>query len=145
LSAVNPMGNKDPYTVARCAVVNFQISGGVANTQNGIALVTDKMNLVGTGKLDLGQERIDMTVKPTATGGLGIGLGKLVSAVKLSGPMMHPNVGLDSAGSMKALTSIGAAFATGGASLLAQGVKDRADAKTGGDPCQIARTWQQKK
>ncbi|TAL00805.1 MAG: AsmA family protein [Rhodospirillaceae bacterium] len=144
LNAVNPMGNRDPYTVSRCAVVNFQIAGGIANTQNGIALVTDKMNLVASGKLDLGQERIDMTVKPTATSGLGLGLGKLVSAIRLNGPMTKPNVGLDSAGSAKAIGSIGLAFATGGASLLAQGMKDRADTSTG-DPCQTARTWQLKK
>jgi hypothetical protein len=145
LNAINPMGNKDPYTVAKCAVMNFQISNGVANTQNGIALVTDKMNLTGTGKVNLGPETIEMVVKPQATSGLGIGLGKLVSAVKVNGPLASPNIGLDAGGSAKAIGSIGAAFATGGLSVLAQGLKDKSDAKTAGDPCQIARTWHLKK
>jgi hypothetical protein len=145
LNMVNPMGNKDPYTVARCGVTNFVITSGVANTQNGIALVTDKMNLTASGKVDLGQERLDMVVKPTATSGLGVGLGKLVSAIKITGPIAGPNIGIDSAGSAKALGSLGLAFATGGGSLLAQGLKDKHDASAGGDPCQAARTWNQKK
>jgi uncharacterized protein involved in outer membrane biogenesis len=141
LSAINPMGNKDPYTVARCAAVNMQFAGGVGNTQNGIAMVTDKMQLVASGKVDLGQERVDMVVKPTATGGLGIGLGKLVSAVKVNGPIRSPNIGLDAGGTAKAMGGLAAAFATGGASLLAQGAADRAGAASGGDVCAAARTW----
>ena len=39
-SAINPLGNNDPYTVAQCAVVNFQVADGIARTDKGIALVT---------------------------------------------------------------------------------------------------------
>jgi uncharacterized protein involved in outer membrane biogenesis len=145
LSALNPVGNKDPYTVARCGVVNLQIANGVANTNNGIALVTDKMQVTSSGRIDLANERVDLNVRPKATGGLGAGLGNLVSAVKVQGPLASPGIGIDKAGAVKALGTLGAAFATGGASLLAQGAMDRADAATGGDPCQIARTWHLKK
>ena len=140
LNAINPMGKKDPYTVAKCAVVNFQVAHGVAKTENGIALVTDKMYMIANGNLNLGQETIDMVVKPTATKGIDIGLGKLVSAVKLRGPMTSPNIGLDAGGSAKAIGRIGAALFTGGASLLAEGLKDRAEASSA-DPCGAARTW----
>jgi len=144
LNAINPLGNKDPYTVAKCAVLNFQIANGVANTQNGVALVTDKMNLTGAGNINLGPETINMVVKPQATSGLGIGLGKLVSAVKVNGPIASPNIGLDAGGSAKAIGTLGAAFATGGLSMLAQGLKDKTETQAAGDPCQIARTWHQK-
>ncbi|MCB2108872.1 MAG: hypothetical protein KDE14_14280, partial [Rhodobacteraceae bacterium] len=69
-----------------------------------------------------------------------IGLGKLTQAVKLSGPLSSPGVGVDAKGAVKALGSIGAAFATGGASLLAEGVKEKSDT-AGSDPCAVARTW----
>jgi uncharacterized protein involved in outer membrane biogenesis len=142
LNAINPMGNKDPYTVAKCGVVNFQISGGVATTQNGLALSTDKMDLTATGNANLGPETIDMVFKPNAKGGLGIGLGKLVSAVKVKGPIMSPNIGLDAGNTVKALGGLGAAFATGGLSMLAQGQVDKA---TAGDVCAVARSWHLKK
>ncbi|MBY0510903.1 MAG: AsmA family protein [Rhodospirillaceae bacterium] len=144
MNAVNPMGNKDPYTVARCGVVNLQITNGVGRTNEGIALVTDKMQLTSTGQIDFGNERIDLNVRPKATGGLGIGLGSLAQAVKVQGPLAAPGIGIDKAGAIKSLGTLGAAFATGGASLLAQSAADKA-AGAGGDPCQIARTWHLKK
>ena len=143
-SAINPLGNKDPYTVARCAVVNLQIAGGVANTNEGIALVTDKMQVTSSGKIDLGNERVDLNVRPKATGGLGLGLGSLAQAVKVSGPLASPGIGIDKVGAIKSIGVLGAAFATGGASLLAQSATNKAEG-TGGDPCQIARTWHLKK
>ncbi len=145
LSALNPLGNKDPYTVARCGVVNLQVANGVATTNNGIALVTDKIQITSSGKIDFGSEQLDLSVRPKATGGIGAGLGSLVSAVKVQGPIASPGIGIDKAGAVKALSTLGAAFATGGASLVAQSVKDKADAAAGGDPCQTARTWHLKK
>jgi hypothetical protein len=144
LNALNPMGNKDPYTVARCAVVNLQIAGGVANTNEGIALVTDKMQVTSSGKIDLGGERIDLNVRPKATSGLGVGLGSLVQAVKVTGPLSSPGIGIDKNAAIKSLGTLGAAFATGGASFLAQAAKDKVD-NSRGDPCQLARTWHTKK
>jgi uncharacterized protein involved in outer membrane biogenesis len=142
LSAINPMGNKDPYTVAKCAVVNFQIANGVANTDKGLALVTDKMEVVSTGKIDLAQEQLDLAMRPKATSGLAVGMGNLTQSFKLAGPLSNPGLKVDGKGAVKALGTIGAAFATGGASLLAQGAVDKA---SGGDPCAEARSWHQKK
>jgi len=143
LSAVNPVGNKDPYTVSRCGVVNLQIADGVARTTQGIALVTDKMQLIASGQIDLGAERIDLSVSPRATSGLGVGLGTIVQSVRISGPLADPSVGMDKANAVKTLGALGAAFATGGASLFAQGAKGRIEGA--GDPCQTARTWHIKK
>ncbi len=142
VSAINPAGNKDPYTVARCGVVNLQIANGVAATNNGIALVTDKMQVTSSGKIDFGGERVDLNLRPKATSGVGAGLGALAQAVKVSGPLSNPGIGVDKAGALKTLGILGAAFATGGASILAQGAADRLD---GRDLCQAARTWHLKK
>jgi AsmA family protein len=142
LSAINPMGNKDPYTVAKCAVVNFQITNGIANTDKGLALVTDKMEVVSTGKVDLAQEQLDLAMRPKATSGISVGMGNLTQSFKLAGPLTDPRIAIDAKGAVKALGTLGAAFATGGASLLAQGVVEKTGA---GDPCEAARTWHQKK
>ncbi len=142
-SAINPMGNKDPYTVAQCAVANFQISDGVARTDRGIALVTDKMNVTSSGNINFNTERLDLNVRPKAKSGIGLGLGEIAQAVKVSGTLAEPGVGIDAAGAAKAVGTIGAAIATGGISALLQGAKNRVDAETDGDPCQIARTWHQ--
>jgi hypothetical protein len=135
-SALNPIGNKDPYTVARCGVVNFRIADGVARTTNGIALVTDKMQLTSSGTINLGSEQIDLALNPKATGGLGVGLGALAQSVKVSGPLANPGIGIDKAGAAKTIGALGLAFASGGTSILAQGAKDRL---AGGDACQAAR------
>ncbi len=143
LGAVNPVGNKDPYTVARCGVVNLQINNGVGTTKDGIALVTDKMQLTSSGTINFGTERVDLNFRPKATGGLGVGLGALAQAVRVQGPLAAPSIGIDKAGALKTLGTLGAAFASGGLSAIAQGAKDRVD--DGGDPCQTARTWHLKK
>ena len=101
------------------------------------------MQLTSSGTINFGTERVDLNFRPRATGGAGIGLGVLAQSVKVSGPLASPGIGVDKAGAVKTLGTLGAAFATGGLSALAQGAKSRADGA--GDPCQDARTWHLKK
>lgn len=70
---------------------------------------------------------------------MGASLGTIAQAVKVSGPLSNPGIGVDKAGAIKTLGILGAAFATGGASILAQSAVD------GRDLCQAARTWHLKK
>ncbi|MHB1204516.1 MAG: AsmA family protein, partial [Rhodospirillaceae bacterium] len=141
-SAITPMASKSEYTAAKCAVVNFVIANGVATTNNGIAFVSDEMQVTSSGTINLGTERVDLSVRPKARGGIGVGLGNLAQAVKIQGPLARPGIGIDKAGAVRTLGTLGMAFATGGGSILAQGAKDRLDS---GDPCQAARTWNVKK
>ena len=141
LGFVNPTAKKEPYTIAHCAVANLQVVNGVATSNNGIALSTDKMTVTSSGTINFGTERVDLSVNPKASGGLGVGLGQLANAIRVSGPISGPNIGIDKQGAMKTLGMLGAAFATGGASVLAQGAKDRM--APAGDVCQTARTWTQ--
>ncbi len=68
-----------------------------------------------------------------------MGMGKLTQAVKITGPLSSPGIGIDAVGAVKTLGSLGAAFLTGGASLLAEGALERG--KATGDSCEAARTW----
>ncbi len=141
-SAINPIAGKSEYTVAKCAVVNLAISNGVATSTNGIAFVSDELQVQSSGTINLGTERVDLSVSPQARGGLGVGLGSLAQAVRIQGPLSSPGIGIDKAGAAKTLGVIGMAFATGGGSILAQGAKNRME---GGDPCQTARASTAKK
>ena len=141
-SAINPLASKSEYTVAKCAVVNLAIANGVATTNNGIAFVSDELQVTSSGTINFGTERVDLSVSPKARGGIGVGLGSLASAVRIQGPLTSPGIGIDKAGAAKTIGALGMAFATGGGSIFAQGAKDRLGS---GDPCQTARNWTAKK
>ena len=139
VSSLNPFAAQEEFTVAECTVVNFQVSDGIARTEKGIAFVTDRMEITSSGKIDLIEEKLDLNLRPKAKEGLGVGMGKLTQAVKVTGPLSNPGIGIDVAGAAKTLGSIAGAFATGGASLLAEGALERGAAAD--DSCQAARTW----
>ena len=126
LRALPFMGDNSEFTPLSCGVVKVWIKDGTATAANGIAIETDKMNVVGSGTVDLKTEAIDLAVKPEAHEGLGIGFGRLAGLMRVRGTLAHPSVGIDEMGVAKEALSTGAAFATGGLSLLAQGLLSRA-------------------
>jgi uncharacterized protein involved in outer membrane biogenesis len=139
LGAINPFMEQEEFTVAQCAVINLRVQDGVARTEKGIAFVSDRIEITSSGKIDFGQEKLDLNIRPKAKEGLGIGMGKLTQMVKVSGPLSSPGVGIDAAGAVRSLGSIAGAFATGGASLLAEGALERG--QSADDACEAARTW----
>ncbi|MBL6946435.1 MAG: AsmA family protein [Rhodospirillales bacterium] len=121
VDALNPAGEKKNYSILSCAVVRFKIKNGVAKAENGIAIETDRMNVVGGGTVDLGKETLDLAVKPEAKEGVGINLsGALAGLVRVKGTLAEPSVGLDEIGAAKTAASVGAALATGGLSILGE-------------------------
>lgn len=137
LDALNPLAARSEYTPMSCAVAHFQVKDGIAGAQNGIAIETDSVNIVGSGAVDLKTERLDFTVKPEAREGLGINVGSsLASLVRIHGPLAKPTVGIDSEGAARTAASVGAALATGGLSVLGQALLDRRTRDP--HPCQTA-------
>jgi len=152
LNTVNPFANRDPYTVARCGVANFQIAGGIARANQSVVLVTDKMSLTSSGQIDLRTERIDLNVRTQGANGLAGGIGQLAQAVRVTGALSSPSVGLDQTGVVKGVAGLGSALAKGGGSglgslgaLFGLGPRTGASATTGmasgADHCQKARAW----
>lgn len=152
LNIANPFADNDAYTAARCGVVNFQIIDGVAHTNQGVALVTDKMSLTSTGQVDLRSEQIALNVRAQEATGIAGGLGQLAQAVKVAGSLAAPSVAIDQAGLVQSVTGLGGALAKGGGSGLGElgalfGLRPKtapaAPAKTapGGDLCARARAW----
>ncbi len=121
VDVVNPAAEKQDHSVLSCAVMNFKVAKGVATAKDGIAVETDKVNVVGAGTVNLGTEMIDLTVVPEAKTGVGINLSSAVAGlVRVQGSLTEPTVGIDKAGAAKAALSVGAALATGGLSVLGQ-------------------------
>ncbi len=139
ISSINPFVAQEEFTVAQCAVVNLRVQDGVARTEQGIAFVSDRMEITSSGNINFAEEKLNLNIRPKAKEGLGVGMGKLTQMVKVSGPLNSPGIGLDAAGAVRSLGSIAGAFATGGASLLAEGMLERGQAA--GDTCETARTW----
>jgi AsmA family protein len=114
ISKINPLAAQEEFTVAQCAVVNLQVQKGIARTDNGIAFVSDRMEVTSSGNINLAQENLDLNIRPKAKEGLGIGMSKLTQIIKISGPLSKPGIGIDAVGAVKSLGSIAGAFATGG-------------------------------
>lgn len=135
-SMLTPSTTSDDSAQLECGVANFDIKDGIATTNKGIALATNKMNVIGSGTIDLKTEKLSIGISPEAREGVGISVGQLAELVKLGGTLANPKPETDTKAAFKAGVSVGAAVATGGLSILAQGLFDRATADA--DPCTTA-------
>ncbi len=135
-AALNPLAEKEDWTELSCGVVRFVFKDGLATAEKGIAVQTPKMNVVGSGTINLKTEAIDFAVKPEARQGLGINLASVAGMVRATGTLAEPTVGLDKLGAATGALSVGTAIATGGLSLLAEGLIGRATADE--NACQTA-------
>jgi AsmA family protein len=120
----------------KCAVVNFDIKNGIATTNQGIAISTRNLNIIGTGAINLESEQLDIGIKPHVKEGVSLGLGQLVSLVRISGTLAKPTTTADPTAIVSTGWWAGQAIATGGLSLLAQGLFGRVTADI--DPCATA-------
>jgi uncharacterized protein involved in outer membrane biogenesis len=123
---LNPMAKKEDSTPISCAVVKLPIKDGMATIDKSVAVETARLNVVANGTVNLKTEELDVGVKPTVKEGLGVGMGNLASLVRVRGTLAEPKVGIDEMEAAKKALSVGSAIATGGVSLLAGAVIDKA-------------------
>jgi AsmA family protein len=124
--ALSPGTAQQDFSALSCAVVKFDIKDGLARAVKGIALETDKVNMVGEGVIDLKTEKIDFAVNPEAREGAGLNLGGAAAGlVRVRGTLAEPAIGIDEVGAAKTAASVGAALATGGLSLLGEALVSR--------------------
>jgi len=124
------------YTGFECGVARFEIEKGKAVTKRGIAVQNVRMNVVGSGTVDLGTEALDIAIKTEPREGAGVSVGAVGLAVRVGGTLASPKTSVDPLGAAKAGASAAAAFATGGLSLLGQALFSRASADD--TPCETA-------
>ena len=136
MSMLNPFSKQEKTTELQCAVVRFDIKDGIAATENGIALETSKMTVVGGGTINLKTEALDLGARPHPRQGIGVGAGQLAELVRLGGTLAEPKAKTDTVAAVKTAAKVGAAVATGGLSILAGGLLDRTTADE--HPCATA-------
>jgi len=137
LSMLTPGSKESDGSQLECAVVNFDIKDGIATAENGIAMSTNHINVIGAGTIDLKTEQLDIGITPKAKQGIGLNLGQLAGLVRVGGTLANPSPKADTQAALKTGLSAGAAVATGGLSLLAQGLLSNGVADDQ-NPCDLA-------
>ncbi len=127
---LNPFSKSDKTSLLECAVLNFDIRDGITKIDRQIAMQTTKLSMVGSGEINFKTEQLNLGIKPYAREGIGMSLGSITGVAKIGGTLAHPRAEVDAKGVIKAGVTTGAAIATGGLSLLAQGLFN----KTTDDP-----------
>ena len=116
-------GNKRDMIKINNAIVNVKLRNGLIETQNGVAVETQVINLRLAGSLDLGKEKIQMSLASVPVRGLKLSLsGNLVNAMQISGNLAEPDFkisGAAVAGKVGSAVGIGILLSplTGGLSI----------------------------
>ena len=116
--ALDPLQSVDAATDLRCAVFRLPLTDGIAHVDRSIAIETGKITASASGTLDFRDETLDLSVQPQIREGVQINLSQFASLVRIRGRFDKPTVGIDAAQSAKALVTLGALGATGGAIAL---------------------------
>jgi len=123
---LNPFAAQDPYTQLECTVVRADIVDGQV-TVNPVLMQSQKVTIVAGGKIDLGTEALRLNFNTRPRTGVGISAGMFTNPfIELAGTLASPRLGVAAKGTA-------AAAATGGISVLAQGLLDRS--RGGHDMC----------
>jgi len=126
LNAFNPFAKQDAATELQCGVALLGFTDGLA-TLEPMALQSDKMTMLGKGKIDLGTEKLNLEWITKPRKGIGISASMITNPyIRLGGTLSAPAVQLKEA---EAVVSTGAAVATMGLSLVAKGMYDRVTAE----------------
>jgi uncharacterized protein involved in outer membrane biogenesis len=131
---LNPLATTQEYATLDCAIYDIEIKDGVATIER-FAIQTDRMAVIVGGNVNLGSERLNLSLQATPRKGLGISIGGVANQfLKLGGTFQNPKLQIDPTASV---TTTSAAVATGGLSLLAKSLWDRVKAQ--GDICKELR------
>ena len=134
LSQINPMSAPKGYSELECSALVFDFESGLAKTPRGLVSRNTSATWLGSGRIDLREETLNVTFRSKPRSGVGISLGKLASLLQLTGTLANPTVRPDPVGVAKTGVETALAVTTFGASLLAMGIFDRAT--SGGAVCE---------
>lgn len=121
----------DEFNQLVCAAAHFDVAKGVATSSDGIVLRLQRMDILGSGAVNLGSGQILFGYRAVHRNFFSVSLLGLTSGVaRVTGTLSEPKVELDPSG---VLLTGGAAWATAGVSLLAGELWRKFEAT--GDPC----------
>lgn len=85
-------GKKRDMIQINSAIANLKLRNGLIETQNGVAVETMVINLRLAGTLDLGQEKIELSLASVPVRGLKLSLsGNVVNSLQISGNLAEPD------------------------------------------------------
>ncbi len=119
---LNPFSAQDPFAQLDCTVARVDITGGQATVEP-VLVQTEKVTITAAGKVDLHTEdlKVDFNTRPRE--GIGVSPGMFTNPfIKLEGTLASPRVAIGG----KGVVSGAVAAATGGVSVVAKGLVDRA-------------------
>jgi uncharacterized protein involved in outer membrane biogenesis len=122
LSTVAMQSSEDKTTHVRCMIVRVPVKNGLVSVNRTIAMETTRAAMSVSGSIDFRNEGLDLGVDLVGRRGLSLSAGSFSGLVRVRGTMAEPEVGADAAGIAGAAATVAGAVATGGLSLLAQGV-----------------------
>jgi len=126
LSSLLPFTSKQKKQEIRCGVANFDIKGGIARART-IILDTGLISVLGTGRINLNNEKLSFYIEPHAK---KTSIAKLaLIPVNISGtihsPSVTPNLTGVTISTGKSALNIGLAIATGGISMMTEDLTNR--------------------
>ena len=136
VNAISPFIKEKKTTELECAVIKFIAEDGVLISNKQMAIDSSRMKIVGSGKIDMHTENIAIGFTPIAKQGVGVNVGNLVKFVYLGGTLSNPHMENDPVGIAKSGVAVSTALATGGLSLIAEGLFKRVT--NTGDICKRA-------
>ena len=126
LTAFNPFAKEDAATELQCGVALVNIENGLAILEP-MVLQSDKMTMLGKGKIDFGTEKLSLNWVTKPRKGIGVSASMITNPyIKLGGTLSNPSVQLKG---VQAVASTSVAVATLGLSVLAKGMLDRITAE----------------
>jgi len=127
IRTLNPLQTAEEYTTLQCGIYAVYIQDGVATIEH-LAIQTGRMAFVAKGNVNFEDEKLNLTMSATPREGLGISIGGVANSfLKLGGTLRSPKLKIDPTAS---ITTTGAAVATGGLSIVAKSLWDRAKAQS---------------
>ncbi len=109
----------------QCMATNLKLRDGLIETQNGVAIETNAIDVMLNGSLDLGHEKMNMSLTTIPVRGLKLSItGNVVNTIAISGNLAEPDIkisGAAVAGKALSATGLGLLLApfTGGLGLVA--------------------------
>lgn len=104
----------------KCAVVRADFNNGTITFPKGIAINSDKLDLVSNGTLNLRNDKLDLNVNAYRSGVADVSIVQALSnLIKIGGTLQSPKIAIDESGALK--TIAGAALSGGtltGAQML---------------------------
>ena len=107
LNLINPFQKDVDHSAVNCFVSGLEMDEGAADIY-ALAFDTDQVSVIGRGSIDLGSEKLDISLSPSLKRGIGIdgiakvgfSIGELSKSFKIGGTLAEPTMVLDPEGTL---------------------------------------------